>query len=132
MRRAGAGALAAAFLATATGCGDDAPPPERVAEEEVRAVTGRYVDALARGDGEAACRLVTPEGRARVERDAGTACASAVTGGALPAESLAVARRQLPGARVKLDGLRATIGPLADSPAPLALERVGGRWLVSG
>jgi len=64
---------------------------------------------------------------------AGAPCPRALAaGGADAAEELASARREVPGADVRVRGTAASIGPLGTAQQSLRLERVGGRWLVAG
>ena len=62
---------------------------------------------------------------------AGAPCPRALAAGAAEAEELASARRELPGARVRIRGTAASIGPLGTAQQALRFERVGARWLVA-
>jgi hypothetical protein len=50
--------VAIAVVLVAAGCGGRGPPPQT--PPEVRAVAQAYLDALVRGESEAACRLLSP------------------------------------------------------------------------
>jgi len=67
-------ALGCVSLALLSGCaatsGDDAPPASAAVD---------FGSALSAGDGEAACRLLTPTTRAALEETSGTTCAAAIS-----------------------------------------------------
>jgi hypothetical protein len=119
-----------AALAVA-GCGGDAG--RETPADEVRDAALAYVRALQEAKWARACRLMTSAARRDVAGAAGAACPRALArGGALAADQLASARREVAGARVRVRGRAATIGPLGAFPEPLRLERVADRWLVAG
>jgi hypothetical protein len=120
-----------AVLALA-GCGGDSDRDTRT--DAVRDAALAYVQALKDGRWGRACRLMTDAARRELVGDAASeSCAGALEGGgALPEDQLASAGREVAGARVRIRGTGATIGPLGAFPQPLRLERVAGRWLVAG
>jgi hypothetical protein len=76
---------------------------------------------------------MTPAARRDLADAAGAPCARALAaGGADGSEELASARREIPGADVRITGTAASIGPLGTAQQSLRLRRVGGRWLVAG
>ena len=101
-------------------------------EESVRSAAAGYVRALQTRRWDDACERMTPAGRRAVAEGAASCAAALRAGVALPPEALGTVARQLPGARVRVNGATATLGPVADLPTPLRLERRDGRWLVSG
>jgi hypothetical protein len=127
--------LAAALLAAAlalAGCGGG-DPPRATPEDGVRAAANAYLGALAARDWEHACGLMTPAARRDLMDATGASCPRALAaGGAEGAEELASARREVPGADVRIRGAAAALGPLGSAQQPLRLQRVGGRWLVAG
>jgi hypothetical protein len=121
--------LAAAAIA---GCGGGAKPDEGPGGA-VRQAARAYVGALRAADWRRACALMTPGARRALAEDAGAACPRALAAGAaLPPDRLAAIGRQLAGARVRVRGRAATIGPLGDAGRPLRFRRAGKRWLVAG
>jgi hypothetical protein len=124
-------AAAVTGVLAAAGCGGRAPEPS-VPEDGVRRAAAAYVEALQRRRWADACARMTPAAQQSVARDAGASCPEGLgRGAALPAEQLAVAHRQLAGARVRVKGGRATLGPVADLPEPLRFEKRDARWLVA-
>ena len=120
--------LAAAVAQAACGGGDEVTTPA----DRVRDATSAYLGALQQGRWTRACGLMTSGARRELEAARGS-CAVALRGGAtLPSEQLASAGREVAGATVRIRGRTAAIGPLADLPQPLRLERVTGRWLIDG
>ncbi|MDX6722445.1 MAG: hypothetical protein QOD73_849 [Solirubrobacteraceae bacterium] len=117
---------------TIAGCGGgDRPAPAPA--DAVRAGAAAYLRALEDGRWDRACARMTGAARREIADAAGASCPRALAGGAaLPRDQVATARREVPGADVRIDGATASIGPLGGLPAPLRLQRVGGRWLVSG
>jgi hypothetical protein len=123
------GLLAAVVLA---GCGSGDRDRETPVDQ-VREATRTYLRALQEARWKGACRLMTGSARRDIGDAAGGSCARALArGAALPADQLAAAGREVAGARVRLRGKAATIGPLGAFPQPLRLERVADRWLVAG
>jgi len=124
----------AAVLASAValaGCGGD-DRPRATPEDGVRAAARAYLGALAARDWPGACRLMTAAARQDLAGAAGTSCARALaSGGAMAAEKVASAEREVAGAEVSIRGQSATVGPLAGTQQSLRLRRVGGRWLVT-
>jgi len=124
-----AAGLAALVAQAACGGGDDDRPTPA---DRVRDATSAYLGALQQRRWARACGLITSGARRELEAARGS-CAVALRGGAtLPSEQLASAGREVAGATVRIRGRTAAIGPLADLPQPLRLERVGGRWLING
>jgi hypothetical protein len=127
---------AAVLLATVSvaGCGGDEEGAARPAPaDEVRTAATTYLQALRERRWERACELMTADARRDVEDVVGGECVDALAAGAaLPAKELAAIARELPGAKVRVRGDTATIGPLGALPQPLRLRRQGGRWLVAG
>jgi hypothetical protein len=64
--------LLLALALAAGGCGDDEGGDSE--EDRVKSAVSDYAKALADGDQERACGLLTEEARAEVERDAGRRC----------------------------------------------------------
>ena len=121
--------LAASAIA---GCGGGATPDAGPAGA-VRQAARAYVGALRAADWGRACALMTAPARRELAAEAGARCPRALAAGAaLPPDRLAAIGRQLAGARVRVRGRSATIGPLGDAGRPLRLRRAGGRWLVAG
>jgi hypothetical protein len=128
-RRAPATILAALAVAGCGGSGTPTPTPE----DGVRTAARAYLGALAARDWTRACRLMTPVARRDLADAAGMPCPRALAaGGADAAEELASARREIAGADVDIRGAAASIGPLGTAQQALRLQRVGGRWLVTG
>jgi hypothetical protein len=122
------GLLAALAFA---GCGGDGG--RETPADGVREAALVYVRALQGAKWAKACRLMTSAARREVEGAAGDSCVRALAGGgALAADQLASAGREVAGARVRVRGRAATIGPLGAFPQPLRLERVANRWLIAG
>ena len=123
------GILAAGLISG--GCGGDAP--------QISKVIGAYGRALAAGDGDRACRLMTAEGRASIVRDnASTGVRSCrvlaplVT--TMATEDELRDLRHLRLQRVKVTGDRA-VGQMAEAHAlertgHARLRRISGRWLL--
>jgi hypothetical protein len=112
------------------GCGGD---ERETPADEVRDATAAYLRALQEARWKGACRLMTASARRDVADAAGKSCARALGGGAvLPADELATVGREVAGARVRVRGTAATIGPLGALPQPLRLERMDGRWFIAG
>lgn len=120
--------LLIALLTAGCGGGPDPPDPEA----EVRAAAAAYVDALRDGRWAEACDRLTPSGRAAVAEGRRDCERALRAGAALPREALDTVARQVAGAPVRLEGARATLGPVGDLPDPLRLERDGRRWLIGG
>jgi hypothetical protein len=131
MARAAAVGCAALALAVPA-CGGRSTPDRTTPAERVRAAAGAYLGALAAHEWSRACRLMTPGGRRDLADAAGRPCPQALAAGASSAEDVASARREVPGAVVRIRGPAASIGPFGASQQALRLQRVGGRWLVSG
>jgi hypothetical protein len=128
-RRTPATFLAALAVAGCGGADRATPTPE----DGVRAAARAYLGALAAQDWTRACRLMTASARRNVADAAGAPCSRALAaGGADAGEELASARREVPGADVEIRGAAASIGPLGTAQQALRLQRVGGRWLVTG
>ena len=110
------------------GCGGGEPAPDPA--DAVRLAASSYVDALREQRWADACAQMTAQARRAVAGNG--ACARALAGGAaLPPDALGVVARQLPGARVRIDGARAALGPLGDLPEPLRFARRAGEWRVA-
>lgn len=125
--------MACAALALAlSACGGGSAPDRTTPAERVRAAAGAYLGALAAHDWSRACRLMTPAARRDMADAVGAPCPRALAAGAASAEELASARREVPGAVVRVRGSAASIGPFGAAQQPLRLERSGGRWLVAG
>ncbi len=128
--------VAAVLLVTAVvaGCGgDDEGAASQTPADEVRRAATTYLQALRGREWERACELMTADARRDVEDAVGGECVDALAAGvALPAAELAAIARELPGAKVRVRGDSATIGPLGALPQPLRLQRRDGRWLVAG
>jgi hypothetical protein len=71
-------ALAALCVATLTGCGGSQ-------DETVRDLARHFNDALAAGEGAAACDVLTPSTRDELEQSTGKACSEAVLEEPIPA-----------------------------------------------
>jgi hypothetical protein len=120
---------ALALQALVAGCGGDDPPPDPA--DAVRAAATAFVGALREERWDAACAAMTAAARTAVADDAGACAAALRDGAALPREDLDTVARQLAGAPVRIEGGRATLGPVGDLPEPLRLERRRERWLVA-
>jgi hypothetical protein len=128
-RRAPATILAVLAVAGCGGSGRSTPTPE----DGVRAAARAYLGALAQRDWGRACALMTPAARRDLAAAAGEPCPRALAaGGADAGEELASAGREIAGADVEIRGAAASIGPLGTAQQPLRLQRLGGRWLVTG
>lgn len=124
----------------AAACGGP-EPADRATANAVTGAVSAYYAALAAGDGERVCALLTESARDDAGED-GVGCAQAAeqTSQAVPDELLAELRDAPSGAvAVEVDGDEATArltveSAYASRPRKLtiALERVGGRWLVAG
>jgi hypothetical protein len=123
-------ALAAALGLAACGGGSGGSAPPTPADQ-VRAAADAYLGALSARDWVRACHSMTPRARRDLADAAGTSCARALAEGASAAEDPQSARREVPGAVVRVRGAAASIGPFGASQQPLRLRRVGGRWLVA-
>jgi hypothetical protein len=131
-RRSCAAALAG-VLALAIGACGGGDRPRATPADGVRAAVRAYLGALARHDFAGACRRMTPAARRDLADAAGAPCAQALAAGSgEAAEGLASARREVPGADVRIRGTAASLGPLGPAQRALRLRRVGGRWLVAG
>jgi hypothetical protein len=123
--------VAALALVVLAGCGESGPAvPDDVA---ARKVLGDYLTAFYRGDGEAACALLTPNGNAglRTEslRTGSPSCPDTI-------KELSSTSRRLrsPRVGVQVKGNRATATirsrrPAYDSGA--LLEKSDGKWLIA-
>jgi hypothetical protein len=131
MPRAAAVACAALALALSA-CGGGSTPDRTTPAERVRAAAAAYLGALAAHEWSRACGLMTPGARRDLADAAGAPCPRALAAGASSAEELAGARREVPGAVVRIRGPAASIGPFGPSQQALRLRQVGGRWLVAG
>jgi hypothetical protein len=115
------------------GCGSGAEPAQDGPDDQVRGAVSAYLRMLEGGQWTRACRAMTRRARRELEGVTGASCARALAKGvALPRDELAAVGRQVPGARVRVDGATATVGPFEGLGRPLRLERVEGRWLVAG
>jgi hypothetical protein len=122
------GSLGALVLAGCGGGSSDARGPE----DQVRDAAAAYLSALEKGSWARACRMMTAGARADLGRTGGSCARTLERGAGLNGEERATAAREVPGARVRVSGATATIGPLGAFPEPLRLKRVGGSWLVAG
>jgi len=137
--------LAASLIcATLLGCGgpdaEERLPAPRLSDEELAAVTvRRQMHAVARGDGETACGLLSAkaleEAEAEISRRAGDiGCATAVAQGAgsLPGDVRRALRRPVI-TRVQIRGGRATVDVrVANRRGGVRLRRIDDRWRVDG
>jgi hypothetical protein len=131
MTRAVAAGCAALALALSA-CGGGGTPDRTAPTDRVRAAADAYLGALAAHAWSRACRLMTPGARRDLADAAGSPCPRALAAGASSAEEVASARREVPGAVVRIRGRAASIGPFGPSQQALRLQRVGGGWLVAG
>ena len=128
-----AAVLLVTALAAGCGGGDDEGAASPTPTDEVRRAATTYLQALRGREWERACGLMTADARRDVQDAVGGDCVDALSAGvALPAAELAAIARELPGARVRVRGDSATIGPLGALPLPLRLQRQDGRWLIAG
>jgi len=148
-------ALALSLPLLAAGCGDDAGPDMstgptvRSDEAQIRDTAVALYVAVARGDGRAACQLMSPSGRAGTLKIALRPSARALSGRATPPKSCEeVVERQgedlradgtapeFAGARVRsvdILGDQATAHvELGRRERALALRHIDGSWLVDG
>lgn len=136
--RTGATALITLALAIA-GCGDDSSDPPSTAgksdEQQIQDVYDAFLVALRDGDGSAACKLLTNEGKAGV-------LVGAAFLGEKP-ESCADAVKQLADAstdedlkdvtltNIEVTGATATATAERDDPGGELFAKVNDRWLIS-
>jgi hypothetical protein len=140
MRRALILLLAAMAVAATAGCGSS--DESENLSPEAKAVARTYTDfinAEKRGDGEAACALLTPEFQRRAgaavavgSRAAlkGASCPKAIEQGTLPQIQQVIPNLQ----RIKVKGNRATgldPGEGQFGPQRVFFERLGGDWKIS-
>ena len=143
-------ALALAMsLPVVAGCGDDSGPAVSNDEAQIRETAVALYVAVARGDGRAACQLMSPAGRAGTLKIALRPSARALAGRATPPKSCEeVIERQgedlradgtapeFAGARVRsvdiLDDQATVRVELGRRERALALRRLAGSWLVDG
>jgi hypothetical protein len=113
------------------GCGGGEPPDDRRTDDVRTAVSG-YLYALEGRQWTQACGLMTRRARRELKAATGDSCARALAAGVtLPPDELAAVAREVPGARVRVAGAQATVGPFEGLGRPLRLEHVAGRWLVA-
>jgi hypothetical protein len=99
----------------------------------VRTAVSSYLRRLEARQWAQACDLMTGRTRHELRAATGESCARAMAAGVtLPRDELAAVAREVPGARVRVDGARATVGPFEGLGRPLRLEHIDGRWLVVG
>ena len=113
----------------AAGCGGDDPPPDPA--DAVRETAAAFVGALRAERWADACRLMTVAARTAIAGERGRCPQAFREGAALPPSELGTIARQLPGAPVRITGVKAALGPVGDTPQPLRLERSDGRWLIA-
>jgi hypothetical protein len=90
-----------------------------------------YLKALATGDGELACRLVTrPFGQELATRHAVSDCPQGVD--AMLAGLSSAQREELGEARLTGSGDTLTVGPNPLGITALRVEKVGDEWMVTG
>jgi hypothetical protein len=118
-----AAVVAAAALAAGPGCGSD-DQGMRPDEREVALVAKTWMTASAKGDGERACRVLTPLARAHLTT-LFASCEELVAdlADAIPADEVA-AYEQVDVLRVRIEGDRARITP-DDLEVPERLTRPG-------
>jgi hypothetical protein len=141
MRRALIAVLIAALFASA-GCGgsdDDDQSPSTPEEKAVARTYSDYIDAVKRGDGEAACSFLTPAFQRRAgaavavgprEKLKGAACPQAIEQGTLPQIQDVVPNL----IRVEIKGDRASgfdPGEGLIGPQKVLFQRLGGGWKIS-
>jgi hypothetical protein len=127
VRVAGVAAVGVAGLAGCGGGGHQA-----AATNAVRGAVSAYLAALAGHDWPQACQLMTDRARRDLAGATGKSCERALSGGAaLTGAELGSVRQEVAGARVRIRGASASIGPLGGAGLALRLERVRGRWLVT-
>jgi hypothetical protein len=133
--------LAAAIALMATGCGgsDGPAPPDTPQEKAVAKVYSDYIGALKKGDGNAACALLTPAFQRRAGSSIasgsrsdlkGAACVKAIDQGTLPAIQKVIPNLS----NVTVTGKRASgldpgEGPIG--PQEVFFEKIGGDWKIS-
>jgi ketosteroid isomerase-like protein len=118
---------ACAFLITlGTGCG-------QTDQEQVREVTEDYIDAIAKGDYEAACELFTPAYLSELDGTAGCARSQADQFGG---PSGSTATLEIAAVRTKGDRANVTInvsrGGSPPSPLALLMSNEADDWRISG
>jgi hypothetical protein len=125
-------------LAAVAGCGgsDDQPTGDR---EQIEATVSAHYGAMAEGDGEEACRHMTPAARENMATAFGTpSCEEAIelVGEAIEADR--EGRRALSEMRVEsaeIEGSKARVRLAAGerrAPAPVPMEETGEGWKVAG
>lgn len=145
-RRCALAALCALSALSALSCGAASESPALKERREIAERVASNVQARARGDGVAACAAYTPALRRAFERSGGEpgacerasrAAASELTARVDPDDRTELVMELGQSDRIVVErrGGRATAEydppPAGISPPPVALERVGGRWLIS-
>jgi hypothetical protein len=136
--------LATLIALAALGCGggggsDEPSPPDTAQEKAVAKTYSDYIAALKKGDGEAACALLTPAFQRRAGAAVavgtrrnlkGAACVKAIDQG-----TLAAIQKVVPNlSNVEVKGDRASgldPGEGLIGPQDVFFERIGGEWKIS-
>jgi hypothetical protein len=121
--------VASLVSACVAACGGQERPPDP--RDAVRRAATEYVRALREQRWDDACERMTKAAQRAVAAERRSCAGALADGGALAPDTLAVVARQLPGARVRIAGAAATLGPVGDLPEPLRFEHRGSRWLVA-
>src|SRR3954469_23955952 len=127
--------LCVLVAATALGCGGGDSP--RTEKEQIADAITKFNRAFAKGDGAAACKLITDEYRNSIELGSGESCEKAVEREAGPDGPEHEQVQALGDARVvnvQIVDTVATgdvVGAGLDTGPPAQAQQQGGRWLVS-
>ncbi len=136
--------LAALIVFAAFGCGggdgsDEPSSPDTPQEKAVAKVYSDYIDAIKKGDGEAACALLTPAFQRRAGAAVavgvrsnlkGAACVKAIDKGTLPAIQKVIPNL----VNVKVEGDRASgldPGEGEIGPQEVFFVKLSGDWKIS-
>jgi hypothetical protein len=140
MRRAFIVGLVAAIAALTAGCGDSDGSSTSDRQADAIAQTYKtYIEAVKRGDGKAACELLTPAFQRRAGSSVaagsrsklkGAACPKAIAQGTLPQIQQVVPNLE----RIEVNGDRASgfdPGEGLIGPQKVLFKRLGGDWKIS-
>lgn len=140
MRRAKILPLAAVLAIAVAGCGgSDSSAPSTPQQQAVAKAYRDYIDAVKKGDGKAACSLLTPAFQRRAGRAVAigsrselknVSCQVAIEKGTLPQIQQVIPNLE----RVKVDGVHASgfdPGEGQIGPQKVFFEKLDGGWRIS-